>query len=91
MVPSPQDTHDADSGNPARPVRDEDAFDVDAVASWLRDHAAPDFARVVDGKPEVGILPTGQVVGVVDEIPAVADLLVRIRSEAEDTLKRLTE
>ena len=46
-------------------------------------------ATMVDGKPEVGILPTGQVVGVVDELPAVADLLARIRAEAEATLKRL--
>lgn len=28
-----------DDGNPARPVREEDAFDVEAVAAWLRDHA----------------------------------------------------
>jgi NAD(P)H-dependent flavin oxidoreductase YrpB (nitropropane dioxygenase family) len=48
-------------------------------------------ASMVDGKPEVGILPTGQVVGVVDEIPTVADLLARIRAEAEATLKRLSE
>jgi NAD(P)H-dependent flavin oxidoreductase YrpB (nitropropane dioxygenase family) len=46
-------------------------------------------ATMVDGKPEVGILPTGQVVGVVDELPTVADLLARIRAEAEATLKRL--
>jgi hypothetical protein len=44
---------------------------------------------MVDGKPEVGILPTGQVVGVVDELPTVAELLDRIRAEAEATLKRL--
>jgi hypothetical protein len=29
------------------------------------------------------------VVGVVDELPSVADLLARIRTEAEATLKRL--
>ncbi|RYP82055.1 phosphotransferase family protein [Nocardioides guangzhouensis] len=59
MVPSPQDTHGSDAGNPARAVRDEDAFDVDAVAAWLRDHAAPAFAGVVDGKPEVRQFPDG--------------------------------
>jgi NAD(P)H-dependent flavin oxidoreductase YrpB (nitropropane dioxygenase family) len=48
-------------------------------------------ASLVDGRPDVGILPTGQVVGVVDEIPTVADLLARIRSEAEAALKRLAE
>ena len=26
----------ADEGNPATPVRGEDAFDLDAVAAWLR-------------------------------------------------------
>ena len=47
-------------------------------------------ATMVDGNAEVGILPTGQVVGVVDELPTVAALLDRIRSEAEATLQRLT-
>jgi NAD(P)H-dependent flavin oxidoreductase YrpB (nitropropane dioxygenase family) len=46
-------------------------------------------ATMVDGRPEVGILPTGQVTGVVGEIPTVADLLARVRQEAEATLKRL--
>jgi len=46
-------------------------------------------ATMVDGKPQVGILPTGQVVGVVEEIPTVAGLLARIRTDAEATLKRL--
>jgi NAD(P)H-dependent flavin oxidoreductase YrpB (nitropropane dioxygenase family) len=47
-------------------------------------------ATMVDGKPDVGILPTGQVTGVIDELPTVAELLARIESEAESTLKRLT-
>jgi NAD(P)H-dependent flavin oxidoreductase YrpB (nitropropane dioxygenase family) len=47
-------------------------------------------ASMVEGKPEVGILPTGQVVGVVGELPSVAELLERIEREAEDTLARLT-
>jgi NAD(P)H-dependent flavin oxidoreductase YrpB (nitropropane dioxygenase family) len=46
-------------------------------------------ATMVDGHADVGILPTGQVVGLVDELPTVADLLARIRSEAEAVLKRL--
>jgi NAD(P)H-dependent flavin oxidoreductase YrpB (nitropropane dioxygenase family) len=48
-------------------------------------------ATMVDGKPEVGILPTGQVTGVIDELPTVAELLARIEAEAEATLKRLTD
>ena len=46
-------------------------------------------ATMVDGRPEVGILPTGQVVGVIDELPAVADLIARIMREAEQTLDAL--
>ena len=46
-------------------------------------------ATMVDGKPEVGVLPTGQVTGVVDELPTVADLLARIRDDALTTLKDL--
>jgi NAD(P)H-dependent flavin oxidoreductase YrpB (nitropropane dioxygenase family) len=46
-------------------------------------------ATMVDGKPDVGILPTGQVTGVIDELPTVAELLGRIEAEAEAVLKRL--
>ncbi|MDH3200935.1 MAG: nitronate monooxygenase [Myxococcales bacterium] len=46
-------------------------------------------ASMVDGKVEAGILPTGQVTGVIDEIPSVAQLIQRIVSEAEQTLARL--
>ena len=46
-------------------------------------------ASMVDGKPEVGILPTGQVTGVIGELPTVAELLDRIMTEAAHTLKRL--
>ena len=46
-------------------------------------------AALVDGKPEVGVLPTGQVTGVIDELPTVGELLDRIVSEATATLKRL--
>ena len=47
-------------------------------------------ATMVDGKPDVGILPTGQVTGVIDELPTVAELLARIESEAEAVLKSLS-
>lgn len=46
-------------------------------------------ASMVDGKPEVGILPTGQGIGVIDDLPSVAELLDRIVNEAERSLKRL--
>lgn len=47
-------------------------------------------ASMVDGRPEAGILPTGQVVGVIDEIPTVAELIGRIMADAEATLARLS-
>jgi NAD(P)H-dependent flavin oxidoreductase YrpB (nitropropane dioxygenase family) len=46
-------------------------------------------ATMVDGRPEVGVLPTGQVTGVVDELPTVAQLLARIADDARTTLKDL--
>jgi NAD(P)H-dependent flavin oxidoreductase YrpB (nitropropane dioxygenase family) len=46
-------------------------------------------AAMVDGRPEVGILPTGQGVGVIDELPTVEELIRRILDEAEQTLTRL--
>jgi len=46
-------------------------------------------AALVDGRTDVGILPTGQVVGVIEELPTVADLVARIVTEANAALARL--
>lgn len=46
-------------------------------------------ASMVDGRVEAGILPTGQIAGVIDEIPTVAELIERIMAEARATLDRL--
>lgn len=46
-------------------------------------------AGLVDGRPDVGVLPTGQVVGVITELPSVKELLERIIKEADETLERL--
>jgi len=46
-------------------------------------------AAMVDGRPEVGILPTGQVVGVITELPTVAELLERIEADALASLERI--
>jgi NAD(P)H-dependent flavin oxidoreductase YrpB (nitropropane dioxygenase family) len=46
-------------------------------------------AALVDGRSEVGVLPTGQVTGVIGELPTVADLLDRITTEATATLGHL--
>ncbi|MEX0663660.1 MAG: nitronate monooxygenase [Acidimicrobiia bacterium] len=46
-------------------------------------------ASMVDGHLETGILPTGMGVGVIDELPTVAELIDRIIAEADATLRRL--
>jgi NAD(P)H-dependent flavin oxidoreductase YrpB (nitropropane dioxygenase family) len=46
-------------------------------------------AALVDGRTDVGVLPTGQVVGEITELPTVADLIGRIMAEAGATLDRL--
>ncbi|HEY7440059.1 MAG TPA: nitronate monooxygenase, partial [Acidimicrobiia bacterium] len=46
-------------------------------------------AALVDGKLEAGVLPTGQVVGAIDELPTVADIIRSMMEEAGATLARL--
>lgn len=46
-------------------------------------------AALVDGTLDAGVLPTGQVVGTIDALPTVAELLAQITAEAEATLARL--
>lgn len=44
---------------------------------------------MVNGHPAQGILPSGQVAGVITELPLVAELIERIMTEAEQTLARV--
>ena len=44
-------------------------------------------ASMVEGRLEVGILPTGQCVGVVDDLPTCDDLISRIVAEAAARLE----
>jgi NAD(P)H-dependent flavin oxidoreductase YrpB (nitropropane dioxygenase family) len=46
-------------------------------------------AAIVDGHPEVGILPTGQGVGAIDELPSCAELIDRTIAQAIAALDRL--
>jgi NAD(P)H-dependent flavin oxidoreductase YrpB (nitropropane dioxygenase family) len=46
-------------------------------------------AALVDGRTDVGVLPTGQVVGEIDELPTVAELIARVVAEATVVLDRL--
>jgi len=45
---------------------------------------------MVNGHPEQGILPSGQVAGLIEDLPSVANLMDRIMAEAEATLEGLT-
>jgi NAD(P)H-dependent flavin oxidoreductase YrpB (nitropropane dioxygenase family) len=46
-------------------------------------------AAMVDGRPDLGVMASGQVVGLIDDLPTVAELLDRIMDEAEAVLHRL--
>lgn len=46
-------------------------------------------AAMVEGNEAVGIMPTGQVVGVIEELPTVAELVDRIVVEADTAIRRL--
>ncbi len=46
-------------------------------------------AGLVEGRLDGGVLSSGQSVGVIDDLPTVADLLARVLDEADATLKRL--
>jgi NAD(P)H-dependent flavin oxidoreductase YrpB (nitropropane dioxygenase family) len=46
-------------------------------------------AALVDGKVDSGVMASGQVVGVIDDLPSCKELIDRIIAEAEATLARL--
>jgi NAD(P)H-dependent flavin oxidoreductase YrpB (nitropropane dioxygenase family) len=46
-------------------------------------------AALVDGKVESGVLPSGQVVGVIDDLPTCKELIDRIIAEADKVLGNL--
>jgi NAD(P)H-dependent flavin oxidoreductase YrpB (nitropropane dioxygenase family) len=46
-------------------------------------------ATMVEGRLEAGILPTGQVTGLIDELPTVAEVIDSMVTEATDTLVAL--
>ncbi len=52
---------------------------------------APVFIQraMVEGRPAEGVLPSGQVAGVIDDLPSCAQLIGRIISEAEQRLSAL--
>jgi NAD(P)H-dependent flavin oxidoreductase YrpB (nitropropane dioxygenase family) len=46
-------------------------------------------AAMVDGRPELGVMASGQVVGLLEDLPSCAELLERIVADASATLHRL--
>jgi len=44
---------------------------------------------VVHGRPETGILPSGQVAGLIDDLPSVENLISGIIKEASTTAERV--
>ena len=47
-------------------------------------------ASMVDGRTDLGTLASGQVAGVIDDLPSCAELIDRIMAEADAVLTRLT-
>jgi NAD(P)H-dependent flavin oxidoreductase YrpB (nitropropane dioxygenase family) len=62
-----------------------------SMAQTLMAANAPTLVRtaLVEGDAEHGIMPTGQVVGMISDVPAVAELIERIMGEASEVLDRL--
>lgn len=46
-------------------------------------------ASMVDGRTDLGIMASGQVAALIEDLPSVAELMGRIVSEAEATLTAL--
>jgi NAD(P)H-dependent flavin oxidoreductase YrpB (nitropropane dioxygenase family) len=46
-------------------------------------------AAMVDGRPDIGVMAAGQVVGLIDDVPSCAELIDRIMTEASGVLARL--
>ena len=47
-------------------------------------------AAMVDGRPDLGVMSTGQVVGLIEDLPTCAELIERVMDEAADVMRRLT-
>ncbi|MEV0242182.1 nitronate monooxygenase [Streptomyces sp. NPDC050674] len=47
-------------------------------------------SAMVDGRTDLGVMASGQVAGVIDDLPSCAELVERIMEEADETLARLT-
>ena len=64
----------------------------DSLASTMMAANAPVLIQeaVVHGRPEAGILPSGQVAGLIDNLPLVADMIEQIMQEADTAVRHLS-
>ena len=46
-------------------------------------------AAMVDGRADLGLMSSGQVAGLIDDLPSCAELIESIMAEADATLDRL--
>ena len=85
------------SGTPWKDiVREGLAMKKNAEMSWSQVLMAANTpmllkAAMVDGRPDLGVMASGQVVGVLDDLPSCAELLERIAAEATAVLDRFTD
>jgi NAD(P)H-dependent flavin oxidoreductase YrpB (nitropropane dioxygenase family) len=83
------------SGTPWREiVREGLAMRKNAEMTWSQVVMAANTpmllkAAMVDGRPDLGVMASGQVVGLLEDLPSCAELLDRITREASETLTRL--
>lgn len=79
----------------ARMLRDGRAMRHGRELSWAQVLMAANTpmllrAAMVEGRPDLGVMASGQVVGLIDDLPSCAELIDRIMAEAHDVLDHLT-
>ena len=47
-------------------------------------------AAMVDGRPDLGLMSSGQVAGLIEDLPSCAELIERVMADAEARLAALT-
>ena len=47
-------------------------------------------AAMVDGRPDLGLMSSGQVAGLIEDLPSCAELIDRVLDRRESRLARLT-
>ena len=47
-------------------------------------------AAMVDGRPDLGLMSSGQVAGLIEDLPSCAELIERVRAAAAARLAALT-